>query len=111
MRYILAIAATAVLTACAGYPELRDANKSNLAKLNVGMTQSAAMQVMGSKGFGEMRNPARQEQFAVGGATYTVLFYYTDQIGDNSADSGLTPVVFRNGAFVGSGWTFFRTIK
>ena len=35
---------------------------------------------------------------------YTVWYYYTDRIGDNNWENGMTPVIFLNDSVVAIGW-------
>ena len=75
-------------------------NSANLLKVSPGDTKSQVIATCGS--------PGKLEQLSVRDIPYEILFYYTDQIGDKSWETGHTPVLFRNGKVIGIGW---RSLK
>ena len=85
-----------LLVGCIGYEATRDANKANLAKINLGDSKSRVLEVCGL--------PDKNEQFAKSGSNYNVLFYYTDYIGEKSWETGHTPVIVKDGVVTGIGW-------
>lgn len=111
-RFITAFLILVLLAGCGGYPALRQSNRANLAKLDIGMTKQQVMTVMGQEGFGSITNPYRVETFALGNDIYEALFYYTDQIGEiRAADTGMTPIILKNGKFIGAGKEFLFKLR
>ena len=84
------------LAGCNNYEFTRDINKGNLAKVNLGDTKAQVIAVCGT--------PDKNEQFTKTGANFNVLFYYTDQIGDKSWETGHTPILVKDGVVIGIGW-------
>ena len=108
--------------------QLREANKRNLQRVNIGHTRMEVESIMGNDRAGgglpeavfgrlqylQARNPMREEDLrGVDGAEYHVLFYYTDvkTKDDKITDDELTPVVFREGKVVGTGNAFLAAIR
>ena len=91
-----------------GYGDLRAQNSSNLMKLDLGMSKSQVVQVMGEDGFGSISNPMNREMIPwKNGEMYDVLYYYTQYIDYESGkdwDSGVTPVILKNNKVIGWGW-------
>lgn len=111
-KIIISALLIAVLTGCAGYPGLRNGNREKLNQLQLGMSKAQVEAVMGNEGFGDIRQPYKREVFESNGAAYEVLYYYTDVIGDyRSMDTGMTPVIFRQGKFIGSGKDFLFKVR
>lgn len=92
---ILSATVCLLLTGCS-YEMIRDRNKQNLARVNMGDTKSHVIKECGT--------PDKNEQFAKGGSSYDVLFYYTDHIGDKSWETGHTPILLKDGKVIGIGW-------
>ncbi len=111
--FFCSLVVVALLSGCAfGYPGLRDTNSKGLSSLNLGMTKVEVVAIMGTKGFGQIDNPARREQFMMNNDVYEVLYYYTTFIQDGQPmDTGYTPVIFKNGHFIGSGREFLTKIR
>lgn len=113
------------LSACAGSPyatwslrnaleEVRSENRTNLLKLQVGMTKTEVLQIMGTQedklwgGVGypqRISNPFRAETLEGKDGTLEVLYYYTDLQKQDGAvtDDELTPLVLKNNKLVGWG--------
>jgi hypothetical protein len=108
---VATIMLTVALSGCgAGYAGLRSENRANLMKLDLGMTKEQVLKAMGDKSFGEVSNPFKREVIpGKGGETYDVLYYYTEYI-DYAAgkdwESGVTPIVLKEGKVVGWGWKY-----
>ena len=56
--------------------------------------------VLGEK----IRNPYKIENIELKGSSYLVYYYYTERIGDNSWETGVSPIIFLNNEVVGIGW-------
>ena len=122
------LAALLLVSGCANLmvdtvAQLRESNKHNLAQISVGMTRSKVETLMGTESaggkvgdafFGRLQhlvvqNPMREERHqGSDGATYDVLFYYTDAKGldDKITDDELTPVVLRDDRVSGVGYDY-----
>ena len=77
------------------------------------MTKDQVIQVMGSEsaslpGDDTFSNPYKKEILRVAADIYEVLYYYTDQMGQRSWETGVTPVVFKDSKLVGMGWAFLE---
>jgi hypothetical protein len=101
------------LSGCANdYALMRDSNRSALNRIDVGMSKAQVQEIMGIKvaddgRTGRFENPYKREfEKGLDGKSYEVLYYYTQQIGNNPIESGLTPITFLNGKVVGIGWGF-----
>lgn len=97
--------------------ELVNANQTNLAKLQVGMSKAAVLKLMGTAEAqtrdGAVRNPFRSEMFVASGAQVEVLSYVT-RVNRKFApigDAELTPVILRDGKVVGWGRQALRRLK
>jgi hypothetical protein len=112
-RLLLAVPVVLALAGCAlGYPGLRESNTKALASLELGMPKAQVIAAMGTTGFGDFDNPADREKFVLGSDAYEVLYYYTTLVPDGQPlDTGFTPVVLKNGVFVGSGKEFLAKIR
>ncbi len=106
----------ALLVGCASpYVSMRDANRSALNRVDIGMSRAQVTQIMGNVSAtglsGKIENPYRRET-ARGrdGIVYEILYYYTEQIGDNPVETGLTPVVFADGKVSGIGWGYLDSV-
>lgn len=113
LRVVLAaVAATVFLTACAGFPALRESNREKIAQLQLGMSKAQVEAIMGSAGFMDVKQPYRREVFESNGRAYEVLYYYTDFIQDyQPMDTGMTPVVIREGKFIGAGRDYLFKVR
>ena len=111
-RSILIVILVATITGCGGFPALREANRTKLSTLEPDMSRAQVISIMGSDGFMEIKNPYKRESFAIGQDKYEVLYYYTDFIQEyQSMDTGMTPVVLKNGNFIGAGKEFLFKIR
>lgn len=105
-----------LLVGCANtYAIMRDGNRAALAKVDVGMSKSQVESTMGSRtaegNGGRYENPYKRETIrGTDGQSYDVLYYYTQQIGEQPIETGLTPVVFHESRVVGIGWGFLDGI-
>lgn len=113
LRVVLAtVVATVFLNACVGYPALREGNREKIAQLQLGMTKSQVEVIMGNSGFMDVKQPYRREVFESNGRAYEVLYYYTDFIQNfQPMDTGMTPVVFREGRFIGAGRDYLFKVR
>ena len=111
-KFIISALLIATLAGCAGYPGLRDGNREKLAKLQLGMNKEQVEAVMGNDGFGQIMQPYKREVFEASGLAYEVLYYYTDYIQEfQPMDTGMTPVIFRQGRFIGAGKDFLVKVR
>lgn len=98
------------------YAIMRDGNRTSLAKVEIGMGKSQVESLMGSRvaegDSGRYENPYKREIIrGTDGQSYDVLYYYTQQIGERTIETGLTPVVFNEGRVVGIGWGYLDSIS
>lgn len=129
MRAIVFVVATFPLLFAAGCGEeekavsIRAENRANLAKVHVGMTRDALIELMGDKtaspnwGKNEITitNPYRAEVKEVNDHTYEVLWYYTHQDQYDwpfkrfkVLDRELTPIVMEEAKVIGWGNEFLQ---
>lgn len=92
------------LFGCASYSKLRNDNRTNIQKIRVGYDQAQVSEIMGTVHAGEITNPYKAESIKVAGSTYEIWYYYTEFIGDEYWEKGMTPVVFSNGKVEAVGW-------
>lgn len=113
IRLLTTFIATLFLFGCAfGYPGLRDSNREKMSLLRIGMPISQVEQIMGTKGFGEINQPYRKENFESNGAIFDVYYYYTEFIvAYQPMETGMTPVIFKNGKYIGSGKDFLSKVR
>ncbi len=122
IRLVVLIAAlTVVLAGCSNpYVPLRDENRANLIKLDLGMTKTQATQAMGDKTatgrYGTFSNPYKREIIkGPTGETYDVLYYYTGETSVRRMrtlwEQGVTPVIFQDEKIVGIGWNYLELNK
>jgi len=64
MKRVLLICCFVLISGCAGYPQLRDANREKLSTLDPGMSRGQVVSVMGTDGFMAIKNPYKRESFA-----------------------------------------------
>jgi|LakMenEpi03Aug12_release.lakeMendotaPanAssembly.Ray.scaffolds.fasta_scaffold228507_2 hypothetical protein len=111
MKYALALIASLFLFGCEGgsyqsYAEYRNRNRSNLAKIEAGMSKSRVLEIMGSETHYTMTNPYKAEFIPTKGGMVEVLYYYTDYInydrGEDEMD-GMTPIVIKDNKVIGWG--------
>lgn len=109
----IAILSTTLILGCStAYMNLRDTNRMSLPKLEVGMTPSQVSAIMGSEivdgTSGKVGNPYKREIVSSAeNVSYEVLYYYTDHVGNKHWETGMTPVIFKDGKLVGVGWSSF----
>lgn len=117
IKNIVAIALVGLLVGCANpYAAMRDANRSALNRVELGMSKSQVIAVMGEKAAsgmnGTVENPYRREMMkGLDGGTYEILYYYTEQIGEKPVETGLTPIVLNNGKVTGIGWGYLDSLS
>lgn len=108
-----------LITGCANpFAVMRDANRVAINKIDVGMSKTQVQNIMGNisaqhPSVGKWENPYKREIVSgTNGNSYEVLYYYTQEIGDyQPIESGLTPVVFKNGNVVGIGWGYLDSVS
>lgn len=93
---ILFVLFSLTLAGCVSHQINRGINNSNLAKINMGDTKAQVIETCGT--------PDKNEQFTKSGSNFNVLFYYTDQIGNKSWETGHTPILVKDGVVIGIGW-------
>jgi hypothetical protein len=109
------------LTSCVtkSYEDLRSENRYNISKVKLGSLLSEVEQTMGDKMadgdisgvLGEkIRNPYKIENIELKGSSYLVYYYYTERIGDNSWETGVSPIIFLNNEVVGIGWRSMESL-
>jgi hypothetical protein len=106
---------------------IRTENRLNISKINVGMTKTDVLQIMGNKAarasFGKnavtVTNPFRTElrTSLLNGQAYEVLYYYTHQEQRDwpfkrfeILERELTPVVLQDGKVIGWGDSFLAQL-
>jgi hypothetical protein len=91
------------------YNEYLSNNRTNISRLQLGMTRSQVMDVMKSYtskvGSGPLSNPFRSSKFMRNQDTYEVMFFLTEphRMFIPIRESQATPVVLKNGVVVGVG--------
>lgn len=99
-------------------------NRSKLINLKMGMSKDQVLNLMGndsgsltgtvgqSVGSVFITNPYKSELHHSNGATYEVLFYYTDDKNRDFiiSDDELTPIAFKNNELDGWGWSYWNGI-
>lgn len=111
-RFLLIAILMVTIAGCGGFPALRDANRTKLSTLEPDMPRAQVLSIMGPDGFMEIKNPYKRESFAIGQDKYEVLYYYTDFIQEyQPIDTGMTPVVLKNGKFIGAGKEFLFKVR
>ena len=114
---LLSLLMIVAVAGCANpYAVMRDANRAALTRIEVGMTKSEVETMMGQRAaegvLGRYENPYKKETIrGTDGTSYDVLYYYTQQIGERSIETGLTPIVLSNGRVMGIGWGFLDGIS
>lgn len=96
MRALYLIAFALLLCGCSNYEMIRERNKENMAKVSMGDSKTRVVELCGT--------PDKNEQFIKAESGYDVIFYYTDQIGDKSWETGHTPILLKDGKVIGIGW-------
>ena len=97
--------------------EVRSENRTNLMKLEIGMSKSDVLSIMGADekklwgGIGysqRISNPYRSEILESNAGPMELLYYYTDLKKQDGAitDDELTPLLFKDGKLIGWGWSF-----
>ncbi len=101
---VILLAVSVLLTSCAfGYGGLRNANKEKLSTLEIGMSKNEVLGIMGTSGFGTIRQPYKRETFESDGEVYEVYYFYTDFIQPYQPyDTGMTPFIFKGGEYKGN---------
>ena len=105
---IMLLIVTAVL-GCQSYAQLRDENRDNISSVQIGDTEDSVVAKMGNKTadslqYGKAANPYKRESVSLNNVNYTIWYYYTERIGEQNWEAGMTPVVFVNGKVVAVGW-------
>lgn len=104
MRTAIIIIAAAIITGCAANNEaIRQANRSKVNLLSIGITLDSAKSIFGSI------QPYRTETMSgANGVNLLVQLYHTDMKAWDGAvtDDELTPVVFKDNILIGWGWLF-----
>jgi len=97
-----------LLSSCVTYGDIRSANRENIMKVQTGDSSAQVTQTMGNlvnnDGTEKITNPYKTETLNHNNKNYTVWYYYTDRIGDNNWENGMTPVIFLNDSVVAIGW-------
>lgn len=96
------------------YALQRSANRENLTKLQLGMSPSQVMAIMGTEivdGIsGRATNPYQREILLGSDKTsFEVFYYYTEHVGNKKWESGMTPVIFKDEKLAGIGWNAFAS--
>jgi hypothetical protein len=97
-----------LLSSCVTYGDVRVANRENIKKLQIGNSSAQVTQTMGNlvnnDGVEKIYGLYKTEALNHNNKNYTVWYYYTDRIGDNNWENGMTPIIFLNDSVVGIGW-------
>ena len=116
-KTLLFVAFILLLSGCANkWAVMRDANRVAMNQVEIGMTKTDVVRIMGNHSVygpavGTYQNPYKRETLkGDNGKTYDVLYYYTQEIGRKSIESGLTPVVFLSGKVEGIGWNYLDSV-
>ena len=111
MKNVLALLVAVFLFGCAGgsyqsYADYRNKNRSNLAKLEVGMSKSRVLEIMGTETHYMITNPYKVEFIPSKDGMVEVIYYYTDFIDYNRGEDemdGMTPVILKDNKVIGWG--------
>ena len=97
-----------LLSSCVTFEDMRSANRENIMKVQDGYSSAQVTQTIGNlvnnDGTEKMTNPYKTEILNHNNKNYTVWYYYTDRIGDNNLENGMTPIIFLNDSVVAIGW-------
>ena len=109
--------------------KLRVENRQNILRIQIGMTKSEVLNIMGNKFATDvyLRNLSGSNQFTVNNPyrseilqgkdkVFEIIYYYTDVKKTQQyfgaifsvQDDELTPLVFDNGKLIGWGWSFLQ---
>ena len=118
MKKILIVLTSLFLLSSCGvsYDTLRSQNRNNLSKIILGLPVNEVKTIMGettSDPFeGEIfRNPYSIERIENKGNNYLIYYYYTNRIGNNSWETGVTPIIFLNDKVTGIGWRSMEKLE
>ena len=108
-NFSLLIALGLLLSACfVTFEDMRGENRVNITKVQAGYSSAQVTQTMGNlvnnDGTEKMTNPYKTEILNHNNENYTIWYYYTDRIGDNNWEYGMTPIIFLNDSVVAIGW-------
>ena len=118
MKKILIVLTSLFLLSSCGvsYDTLRSQNRNNLSKIILGLPINEVKTIMGetmSEGSGGeiIRNPYSIERIENKGNNYLIYYYYTNRIGNNSWETGVTPIIFLNDKVTGIGWRSMEKLE
>lgn len=93
-------------------PWLAAKNKSNLAKLSIGITRQEVLEIMRLESADipswlRSLNPYRSETLALKDKTFELLYYYTsaESMDGTATKDELTPIVFEHDKLISYGWS------
>jgi hypothetical protein len=118
MKKILIVLTSLFLLSSCGvsYDTLRSQNRNNLSKIILGLPINEVKTIMGETTTdpfeGEIfRNPYSIERIENKGNNYLIYYYYTNRIGNNSWETGVTPIIFLNDKVTGIGWRSMEKLE
>ena len=124
---------------CATLDTVRTKNRENLVRLQIGMTKTEVLEIMGTNTIqtwphpttwwtclafipptptGKINNPYRSETVRVGNEMWEILTFYTESKRKETflrvvsmTDDETTPLVFQNNKLIGWGWRFLEDVE
>ena len=115
-KILIVLTSLLLLSSCVTPDQLRSDNRNNLSKIILGLPINEVKTIMGettSDPFeGEIfRNPYSIERIENKGNNYLIYYYYTNRIGNNSWETGVTPIIFLNNKVKGIGWRSMEKLE
>ena len=115
-KILIVLTSLLLLSSCVTPDQLRSDNRNNLSKIILGLPINEVKTIMGettSDPFeGEIfRNPYSIERIENKGNNYLIYYYYTNRIGNNSWETGVTPIIFLNDKVTGIGWRSMEKLE
>ena len=127
-KIIVIVIITSLLFGCTAYmatqlEEVRGRNRINLIKLELGMSKSDVLSIVGTSvdtlksdqptdkaSSRIINNPYKSSAISIEDKSIEILYYYTDLKSDDGAitDDELTPIVLINGKVTGWGWDYWH---
>ena len=115
-KILIVLTSLLLLSSCVTPDQLRSDNRNNLSKIILGLPINEVKTIMGetmSEGSGGeiIRNPYSIERIENKGNNYLIYYYYTNRIGNNSWETGVTPIIFLNDKVTGIGWRSMEKLE
>ena len=115
-KILIVLTSLLLLSSCVTPDQLRSDNRNNLSKIILGLPINEVKTIMGETTTdpfeGEIfRNPYSIERIENKGNNYLIYYYYTNRIGNNSWETGVTPIIFLNDKVTGIGWRSMEKLE